>query len=264
MNALILLLACTPDFDEARGELASFRILGAGTRDDALAVATWSGMGPWHARAPTVAWSVNGEAVTAAPDAAFTAMATVSDGTTTERAVLSVADDATTLRIDAATRTPREDGGYDLAVTCEGATRVTWSIEGGTLVPTSATSATWTPADDTADIVTAFALALDGRGGTAWTWFDLPVGDIGPAVTVGSRVLRTDATAAGDGPWRATLEEDPDEGYRLAGLTPAEDVAGDLTCATPGGALDAEALVDGRCGRDELLGAEVVVGGAAW
>jgi serine/threonine protein kinase len=89
-----------------------------------------------------------------------------------------------------------------------------------------------------------------------------------PLLAVGNRLLPVDVLPETPGPWLATIDAPTSYthayGYALTTLEPAGDAPGEVGCASPSGTLDPEALVDGRCGRDDVLGARVRVEGAPW
>ena len=265
---LFLAMACTPDFDSARTDLQDFRILSVGLREGALAAPTWSGAGPWHDRAVTRAWSVGDSTVDplAPPDPLGTVEVTVTGGDgASERAVLTRATDAADITIAGVTVTRGEDPGVaSLVVDAPGSTHVRWSVDGGSLLTTGSHAADWTlPAEG--GLATVFVLALDDRGGTAWTWADLSADGALPTVGVEVRRFGVDAVPATlNSSMLATIVEDPDEGYALASLTTGEteDPLPPPPCGVgEDGLFDVEALVDGRCGKDEVLGARVVLAG---
>jgi hypothetical protein len=261
--AWILLAACTPSFDETRGELLSARIVALGERDGALRAPAWSGLGPWHEDAVTADWTdASGAAVDAATPPAppwdLAVSVAFPDGAQ-ERGVLRRGD-AQRWGIDDVQTAPGADG-VDVTVVAPGAVAVRWAVDGGTLEPTDSHAARWElPADGS--LATAFALALDEAGGTAWAWIDATRSAAG-TVRVGTRRFRADAVATGD--VQARLVEDPDEGWALAELSAAAapGVAAPGCGANPDGSFDVDALVDGRCGRADVSGATVWLRGVS-
>jgi hypothetical protein len=265
---LLLALACTPEFDAARTRLGDFRILSVGLREDALAAPTWSGAGPWHDRAVTKAWVAGGEELDPAlpPDPLGTVEVTVtSAGGTSERARLVREADAADIVVEDVTVTAgQEPGVASLSVDAPGSTHVRWSVDGGSLLTTGSHAADWTLPEDGA-IATAFLLALDDRGGTAWAWVDLSADPARATIGVGTRRFGVDAVPAVlNASMLATIAEDPDEGYALVELAPSDELTAPVAppCgARVDGTFDAEALADGRCGKDEVLGVRVLLGG---
>lgn len=272
LSLLLLNLGCTPDFEETRTDLVegSFRVLGAGVRDGKLAVAAWSGDPAGFETALDVVWRVDGVALddSSAPPAPFTAEATVTYANQTERVLLDVAADATPLSIAAAARA-QGDAGWTLALDVPGAVRTRWAHRYVDLTPTGPTEALLEVREGADGLAMVFALALDERGGAAWTWFDVPTPQAGlPLLAVGSRLLPVDVLPTTPGPWLATIDAPSTYthayGFELTALEPAGTERGALSCASPSGTLDAEALIDGRCGRDDVLGQRVRVEGAPW
>ncbi|MEN9787551.1 MAG: hypothetical protein RLZZ299_2815 [Pseudomonadota bacterium] len=259
----LLLVACTPDFDESRGDLLSARILALGERDGALRAPAWSGLGPWHEESVATAWTdAAGAAVDAAtppaPPWALDAEVTFPDGAT-ERGVLRRAD-AQRWGIDDVQAIQDADG-VDLTVVAPEAVAVRWAVDAGTLVPTGSHAARWDMPED-GSIATAFALALDEAGGTAWAWIDATRSATG-TVRVGTRRFRADGAVSGD--VEARLTEDPDEGWALTGLVSAASpsVPAPACGARPDGSFDVDALADGRCGRADVSGATVWLRGVS-
>ncbi len=266
---LFLSLACTPDFDSARSDLRDFRILSVGLREGALAAPTWSGAGPWHEAAVVPDWSAGDSPLDprAPPAPLGTVEVTVTGGDgASERAVLTRASDAADIELVGVTVTRDADPGIaSLIVDAPGSTHVRWSVDGGSVLTTASHAADWTLPEEGA-LATMFVLALDDRGGTAWTWVDLSADTTPPTVGVGTRRFGVDAvpdTLNSD--MLATIVDDPNEGYALASLTTGEteDPVAPPPCGTRGdGRFDVEALVDGRCGKDDdVLGARVLLAG---
>ncbi len=264
----LLTMACTPDFDSARTDLQDFRILSVGLREGALAAPTWSGLGPWHDEAVVRTWSAGGTEVDplAPPDPLGTVEVTVTGaGDTSERAALTRAADAADIVIASVTVTRGEEPSVArLVVDAPGSTHVRWSVDGGSLLTTASHAADWTLPEDGA-LATAFVLALDDRGGTAWSWVDLSADFARPTIGVGTRRFAVDTLPTTmNASMRATIVEDADEGYALAEVAASDDLTVPLApaCgARDDGTFDVEALADGRCGRSDVVGVQVLLGG---
>ena len=260
---LLLLAACTPDFDESRGDLLSSRILALGEREGALRAPAWSGDGPWHEAAVAVTWTDpagTAAASTAPPAPPWELGAAVAfpDGAE-ERGVLSRAAPQTWGIDDV--QTAYDEGGIDLLVVAPEAVAVRWAVDAGTLVPTGPHAARWELPEDGA-LATAFALALDDAGGTAWAWIDATRVSTG-TVRVGSRRFHADAVVEGDA--QARLVADPEEGWALADLVAAAAPGAPAPAcgARDDGSFDVDALADGRCGRADVLDATVWLRGVS-
>ncbi|MFN7147231.1 MAG: hypothetical protein ACK4YP_25915 [Myxococcota bacterium] len=258
----VLLLACAPPFDETRKDLAGFRLVGTAVRDGRLHADVWSGEGAFHATAPTVTWTIDGNVATDAPPAPFTARVRVenADGLS-EEGELTVDADATTPTIASFTRTTTDTGAtFALDVTSDATTR--WMASSGTFTETGPNSADWAAED--APLTTVYALTLDGRGGNVGAWIDVAT-DTGPYLAVAGRLLPVEAPVT-EGDWLATITPaDTHAGLVLTDLVPATDTAESVCGLDPVDSADlVAALVDGRCGLDEAAGARVRLAGAPW
>lgn len=249
-----LLLACAPSFDETRKDLAGFRLL-AMTDAPGLAAAVWSGEGAWHSTAPVVTWTVDVEASTAAVKVQNAAGES-------ERGELVRSDDAVVPRVSGFTR---EVDGSTVSLALEGVDDATtrWMATSGALTETGPAALDWTPTPDGPTGATIFALALDGRGGTTWTWLDVETGPATPTFAVDGRLVPMESTAAGSGWFLATLTPaDTVAGYVLTDLAATADgTGGALVCGLD--PFEFAALADGRCGRDDAAGARVALHGEA-
>lgn len=257
----LLLLACTPAFDETRKDLDSFRLLGMAMANGAPRAAAWSGYGPWHETSPSIGWTVTRD------DGIVTARAVITDAEgRTETGELEVAEDHVGPQITGGERTL--DGltaSLSLVVPEEAEGAYTrWMASGGaTIVEDAPNVATVTLPE--AGWYTVFALVLDGQGGNAWTWVDLVADVDEPRFESGGRILPTDgsavATDASQDAWLATLvAEDTFSGWRLTDLAPAEDAdMGEVACGSQ--PFDLAALADGRCGHADADGKRVRIQG---
>lgn len=258
----VLLLACAPPFDETRKDLAGFRLVGMSVADGALHADVWSGEGAFHPTAPTVTWTVDGNVVTAAPPAPFTARVRVENAEGAfEEGELTVEADATAPTITGFTRTPTETGAtLALGVAPEATTR--WMASSGTFTETGPNSADWAAED--APLTTVYALSLDGRGGNVGAWIDVATDD-GPYLAVAGRLLPVEEPVT-EGDWLATITPaDTHAGLVLTDLVPATDTAESVCGLDPADSAGlVAALVDGRCGLDEAAGARVRLTGAPW
>jgi hypothetical protein len=169
-----------------------------------------------------------------------------------------------------AVRSPPPDG-----------TRVRWMATAGTVLELDATSTDWAPADLVLDdldveeatplesgVVTVLALAVDGRGGNVAAARDVPVGRPGAGMPVSGRWLPGDGLSPETVGWfrgRLAADDASPTGLRLDDATPVDPPAGaygteTLACAGPTpGPFDPTWLLDGRCTRADVVGADVVV-----
>ncbi|MDP2313304.1 MAG: hypothetical protein Q8P41_10395 [Pseudomonadota bacterium] len=275
----LLLLACTPTFDESRKDLEGFRLVAMAADGPDLRALVWSGNGAFHPTAPTVTWTIDDVVVTEAPVPPFTAHVRVESAAgEAEEGELVVQADAVVPVLAGFTRT--FDGATAaLAFTVETDAVTRWMGSGGTFTETGPNAADWTIAnpapndddelEDTAaediGLVAIVGLTLDGRGGNAWRWIDVAT-DAGPYLAVGGRLLPVDTAPADptERPYLATLTPaDNRAGLVLTDVVPAEDTdPGDIVCGLD--PFDADALADGRCGMDDAGGARVLLTGAPW
>ncbi|MES2644316.1 MAG: hypothetical protein V4850_32825 [Myxococcota bacterium] len=271
----IVLLACTPTFDETRKDLDGFRLVGLAADSGALRALVWSGEGAFHRTAPVVTWSIDGEVVTEAPAPPFTARVVVEGAEATEQGELVVSDDAVVPAMTGFSRTfDGATAALSLAVGTDAVTR--WMASGGTFTETGPNAADWSilPAPDedgvVADaepedtgLVTIVGLTLDGRGGNTWSFLDVGT-DAGPYLAVGGRLLPIDVQVPGEGRYLATLTAAENRaGLVLTDVVAAADTdTGDVVCGLD--PFDADALADGRCGLDDAIGARVLLTGAPW
>ena len=107
------------------------------------------------------------------------------------------------------------------------------------------------------------ALTFDGAGGNSWLTLDAAVAVLGSRLLVGGRVFPVDAEP-GDGLWAVTpVATDDAAGIALTDVSPVDDsslaeAACGLPAATP---FDFDTLAEGWCGRDDVVGARLVVRG---
>lgn len=252
---LLLLAACQEPFPEDRHDLSDFRLAGLAVERGEFRVLAWSGYGAWHRAPPTVRWTVDGRAVTAAPAAPFCADVEVEDEDGHR--------EAGELCLDAAADTPEIRGftrtltgsGAELALDVGSPATTHWMAPAGEFSESGPHATTW--AGDAGSI--AIGLTFDGHGGNAWTVIDLPRTLPPPYLAVGGRVLPISESLQGEGWYTATLAaDDALAGVRLVDVQPATGPGdGEAACGADG--LDLDALVEGRCGRDALLGARVAI-----
>jgi len=271
---LLLTLACSPPFDETRKDLEGFRLVGMAAEGAALRALVWSGEGAFHSVAPTVEWTIDGEAVTAAPAAPFTARVRVESAAGEfEEGELVVSEAAAAPVVTGFTREMAENAA-SVSVTVEGEATTRWKSSRGAFTETGPNAADWTqaelPTEDEPDPdpgapgpAALIALTLDGHGGNTWAWIDVAT-DSGPYLAVDGRLLPVDTAVPAEGSYLATITPaDTLAGLVLTDLVPAEDTdTGELLCGLD--PFDADALADGRCGLDEASGARVLVTGAPW
>jgi hypothetical protein len=270
----LLVLACSPPFDETRKDLVGFRLVGMAAEGTTLRALVWSGEGAYHSVAPTVAWTIDGEAVTAAPAAPFTALVRVESAAGEFEEGELVIEEAAVVPVVSGFTREMGDNAATVAVTADGDTTTRWKASRGAFTETGPHAADWTQADlpteDEPDPAPGdpgpaalIALTLDGHGGTTWTWIDVAT-DAGPYLAVGGRLLPVDAAVPAEGRYLATLTPaDTLAGLVLTDLVPAGDTdTGELVCGLD--PFDADALADGRCGLDEAAGARVLLTGAPW
>lgn len=245
----VLLSACAPPFDHTRKDLDDFRLLGVRWGETPEA-AVWSGEGAFHRQAPTLEWSIDAAAGTAGVRVEDTAghveEGLLVRGTGGSPVVTGfrreVAGDIVTLELEV-----------------EGDVFTRWAASSGVFYETGPNAAEWTAEDE--PLTTVFALTLDGAGGVTWTWIDIAL-DEGPYLAVGGRLLPVDVAPSGPGEWLAELASgDTLAGVTLTDLQPADDTSPSVCGLEP---FDIDALVDGRCGLDEAIGARVRVAGAPW
>lgn len=159
--------------------------------------------------------------------------------------------------------------------------RVRWMATAGTILELDATTTDWAPADLVLDdldveeatpldpgVATFLVLVVDGLGGNVATARDVIVGPLGEGVPVAGRWLPAAGLSPTDGPLvrgRLAADDSSPTGLRLddgVRLDPPVDAYGteDLPCAGPTpGPFDPSWLLDGRCARADVVGAEVVV-----
>lgn len=169
--------------------------------------------------------------------------------------------------------------GLDTDLVPDGVT-TRWMATGGTFLELDDATTDWAAAEMTLDdleiedatalsdgFVTGLVLAIDGQGANAGLAFEIPVGDIGPALRIGARWLPVDTALPATVSWaRGTLVADDTSpaGLRLtspSALTP-EDVDDALTALPCEGApalFTPDLLFQARCTRDALDGLPVVV-----
>lgn len=160
-------------------------------------------------------------------------------------------------------------------------TRVRWMATAGTVLELDAASTDWAPADLVLDdldveeaaplepgVVTVLALAVDGRGGNVAVARDVVVGPLGAGIPVAGRWIPGEGLAPDTVGWirgRLAADDASPTGLRLEDATPVDpptDSFGTeaLGCAGPTpGPFDPSWLLDGRCARADVVGADVVV-----
>lgn len=251
---MLLLLACAEPFDVRRQDLGPFRIAAVGVVDGVAAAAVYSGAGMGHEQAPTLSWSLDGEALGEGWDVP------VSGGDELELRVDSAAGHSASARVsvaapEATTWTRNEDDG-----------RVRITLEAG------ARSARWMTVDGVAEVVPLeplvgevvweepgqahhLALVQDGEGGNRWTWIDT-------AWAVEDRVRHEGRLLEGDteltGPVAATLSLAADGGVGLANVS-ADVGDTEILACMPEPVFRTAWVAEGRCGLDEVLGARVEI-----
>ena len=251
-----LLVSCAPPFEQTRKDLRDFRLVAMAAEGAELRALVWSGEGAFHSTAPALTWTIDGTEVTSAPAAPFTVALTVEDAAgNIEEGVLEVQEGASNPVVGGTTRTIA-DGSASVSLDTDAVTR--WKGSSGTFTETGPASVDWVAAD--APLAAILGLSLDGLGGVTWTWADVAT-DASPYVAVGGRLIPAEATvSAGDYLGTLTAADN------LAGLTVTDIVAadadGDVVCGlTP---FDFDALVDGRCGLDDAVGARVRFTAGVW
>ena len=65
--------ACQEPFDADRHDLRGLRIAALGVEDGVASAAVWSGLGPWHEQAPTLAWTLDGAVLGEGPSVSLPA-----------------------------------------------------------------------------------------------------------------------------------------------------------------------------------------------
>lgn len=234
------LLACQEPFAQDRHDLVDFRIAAMALAEGEPRALVWSGEGAFHATAPTLEWAQDG--------ATWTLRAEDADGDV-ETGALTVEEGAETPVPAGFTRTVDGDVAT-LAFDLGDAWRTHWMSPVGTFEESGPHATAWTA--DADGIWPVVALHFDGHGGNAWTVLDVPVGVEPPWLEVGGRIFPLAASLAGEGGWEATVEADDDAlaGIRLRDVAAAEAPA-------DGEAFDFDALVEGRIGRDAVVGTRV-------
>ncbi len=252
------LLGCLTPFAEDRHDLTDFRIVGLAEADGELRAFAWSGYGLWHHSPPEIVWEIDNVAVTAAPSAPFIATATVTDAQgRRESARLEVAAGASVPAAGSVTRVV--DGTQaSFAFGLDDRTVTHWMGPSGEFEETGRHATNWTGKEGITPII---ALHLDGMGGNAWSAFDVAIGDVGPVLDVGGRLFPVDSALSGEGWYTATVAADDGyAGVSFVELAPAADSAdGEPVCGTDG--FDLIAVAEGRCGRDDFVGARVAIYG---
>jgi hypothetical protein len=171
-----------------------------------------------------------------------------------ESGELCVAADAVTPVVTAISR-ELTGNGANLELTVDGASTTHWMSPAGEFSESGPHATTWT--SDGASVI--LALTFDGRGGNTWTVIDVPSSLAPPYLVAGGRVFPISESLQGEGWFVATLAaDDALSGIRLVDVQPASGPSdGEIACGADG--LDLDALVEGRCGRDEILGARVAL-----
>lgn len=246
-----LLLACQEPFDQDRHDLVDFRIAGMAAEEAPTAL-LWAETGLWSATAPSLVWtsSVEGE------DTVHTLVATDAEGHQ-ESGRLVVEPGAHQPGLVAFTR----EEGWSLAVELDREASTHFMAPAGEFSETGPQSTDWDPAG-ASGIVPVIALSFDGFGGVRWDVLDVPVDVDPPWLELGGRIFPTELEAEGSGWWAVSLEADEGwAGLRFADPLPATGPEeGEAVCGGSGD-FDPGWLAEGRCGRDEILGARVVVEG---
>ncbi|MFZ5476147.1 MAG: hypothetical protein ACOZNI_05175 [Myxococcota bacterium] len=239
---LTLLLACQEPFDEDRHDLLDFRIAGMRLRAGEPRALLWSGEGAWHATAPATTWEET--------SGGWSLRAEDTDGHV-ETGLLAVAEGAEDPVVDEIVR--ELDGDVATLSVGLGDTHVThWMCQSGTFEETGPHATRWTAPGS--GIWPILALHFDGRGGNGWTVIDVPV-DVGPPwVEAGARLFPADVSEDAEGWLEATVE---------AADTPGGLILSDVSVAEAGDPFDFDAVVEGRIGRDEILGTRVRFEGKA-
>ena len=153
--------ACDADFDVARGDLGPFRIaaLGAVEGEDGglvAAAAIWSGLGLYHERAPTLSWTLDGEALgegweVAVPEAGELGLVVTRDEGETLEARVDLAAPPPALSVARAAWDPGEDLSVEARAAAETRALEDTAAEGEAVrltlaheaAPTSATVTHW-------------------------------------------------------------------------------------------------------------------------
>lgn len=114
-----------------------------------------------------------------------------------------------------------------------------------------------------AGVRSVVALTLDGQGGNSWITLDAPVGILGSRLLVRGRVFPVDAEP-GSGLWAVTpVATEDDAGVALTDVALVDDAStGEAVCGQPAASpFDFDAVAEGWCARDDLVGARLVVSG---
>ncbi|MSQ00408.1 MAG: hypothetical protein EXR71_00775 [Myxococcales bacterium] len=258
---VLVLFGCLDPFPTDRHDLVDLRIVGM-RRDGAgrLDAYVWEGSEAWSPVAPERVWG--GDAVCVEGECT---LAGGRDATLTIRG--QDGEESGVLETDAETASPTlagftrvvEDAVATVQVDVPGAERVRWMAPAGEIAEIDALTTTFTPPGP--GLWPLVALWLDGHGGNGWATIDVPVGDVGPLFEAGTRLLPIDGAVIGS--VLATLgESDELLGFALTGAVLDDGSVLDPVCGDEGGIWDPDALVERRCGRDEVLGKRVRLSGS--
>lgn len=268
MWALSFLLACVDPFARGRHDLVENRIVGAREHEGALEAFVWEGESSFSEVAPTRTWSGEGLACVEAEctvGPTFAAKLSVEGTDWTETANYTRSEAATAPSMGTFERAI--DGHFaTISVEVPESHRVHWSTPEGELVETGAGVVEYTVNND--GIYPVVALFFDGEGGNDWRVIDLAFGEVGPTLSVGSRLLPfavgLESPPDGEQSWTATIAESEDRsGILLDELTVGDTGFDEGICGTNDstGIWDPDRLIDRTCGRTEVLGATVLLYG---
>jgi hypothetical protein len=262
--ALLILLGCQEPFDTDRHDLRGLRIAAVGVHDGVAEAAIWSGLGPWHEAAPTLAWTLDSEplgegfdvtvssagvlglTVTGQDGEVRTAEVTVSSvlpSLSVSRAAVSIGDD---ISIDARRALDAEavedtvPSGESVRMTLAGLQEnasARWMSASGTVLELEVDAADLIPEEillDDGEISArtalgdgrypGLALAIDGSGGNDWLWVDAAVGVTEPLLRHRGLLLLSD-DVPGAGLVAATLAADDVGGVRLEAVAAVKDAS---------------------------------------
>ncbi len=256
-----LLLGCLEPFPTDRHDLVDLRIVGMrADADGVLGAYVWDGAEAWSAAAPAREWGGDARcAVDCRLDGPGAAELTVTAS--------SGATEAGSLDWGAGAAVAEPERPYvvvdgdvaTLELEVPGAERVRWMAPAGELEEVASDTVEFTaPGEGVWPVV---ALWLDGEGGNGWTTLDVVVGVEGPFLAVGNRRFPFAAQlAAGPVRVQADVVSDPGlAGFALSNVLVDDGTALDAVCGDDGGVWDPDAVVERRCGLNDVLGARVRV-----
>jgi hypothetical protein len=113
-------------------------------------------------------------------------------------------------------------------------------------------------------IYSLLVLAIDGEGHNDWAWVDVAMGEVDNLLPHGQRLLVADAAAPDSGLLLVNAQKDDDAGPTgmrwLDPVAASDPMEGErLACMVPDRPFHLDDLAEGRCTRDDLDGARIVL-----